>query len=992
MNYKKGFTLVELLVVLLVISIILYLAATNILTVGKNMKQSLYENKIKLIEKAAELFGQSNKDRIKRILGIECNSNIAGKCECTAGNCYYIYNVTLRELINEGFYKKENTGNSCKVLDPRNMTCMDNYVIKLRIGVNNKKVIANFDDTTIDTSSGDYIIRLNKGYATSIEKNELKCTPNDSNTCTVTFPNITAGSEFTKLGWSQNINSTSAEVRDKGVLTVNRYNNGKTYYAILKDEKKPVCTFSQVPANIGYGKKNITLTCTENGSGFQDNQNLTVNNITSSNNAAAQITNISTIKNTKNEKSYKIEINAKSFGTVNFSVAAGSLKDNSGNGNDLTKSSSVVISEFQFVERWEIGKVNRSDVIAYLYKNKDVLGTNDGLYTLKISGTGQMLDFTNVKNTGGGWIYAPWYESYKSKISNVEIDDGVTNVGANAFLEHSALTRVKLSTKTTVIEEKSFRECSNLSGINIPASVELIQPYAFYKDNNLKSLTFENNSKIKTLKNYSFYNCNIENLSLPASLETIGSSSFENNINLKTLTFENNSHLKTIELSAFEQTKVGSLNIPASVESIGGYAFHRDKVENNNGYHCDNMLKTLTFENNSKLKTIGTDAFYCSGITTLTLPNSVEKIFDSAFANSTIRTLNLSSSIKEIGHSAFENNDIRYLTIPSSLNIIKSWAFASNQYLSSVTFQENSNLQSIGDYAFYYNSFSNFNIPGKVGTIGTNAFYGTNITTLFIPANVQKLDDAIVHGPYLRNINVDAKSPYFTSVDGVLYDKNKTRLINVPDAYGLRSSLLDLPETITKNDYNALDGWLWESSSDGFTIDIPKNMTAIKVYYFSVKSFTINGKSTNNTDNSVYSVKDGVLFSKDSKKLIRYAPLQYNSNYTVPSTTISIETDAFSGNIVTPTVTVPNSVKEIGYSSFHSHVLHNGIKTINLFTNDDVSIKSDSFIPTYYSNYGEENAIKSRTINVKTEALKSRLEKELYHDDPKIKYYINVKK
>lgn len=126
---KKGFTLVELLAVLVLISLLMGLAIPGINRISNNMKKKSYNQKIKLIESAAELWGQDNKTRLQA--DTDCSSEIS-KCK----------KITIADLIKENYLDSDN--NSGKYANPKNDKDMKDCIVF--VYKQNKRVYAKFDN------------------------------------------------------------------------------------------------------------------------------------------------------------------------------------------------------------------------------------------------------------------------------------------------------------------------------------------------------------------------------------------------------------------------------------------------------------------------------------------------------------------------------------------------------------------------------------------------------------------------------------------------------------------------------------------------------------------------------------------------------------------------------------------------------------------------------------------------------------------------------
>lgn len=179
---------------------------------------------------------------------------------------------------------------------------------------------------------------------------------------------------------------------------------------------------------------------------------------------------------------------------------------------------------------------------------------------------------------------------------------------------------------------------------------------------------------------------------------------------------------RTVVLGCSDKSILKSVIVPDSVLEISADAFSG----------CTN-LTTIILPNG--LKTIGDRAFYQSGITSITIPASVESMGRNLFADAAtymyckLTELNLSKGLTTIGEGAFVGTQITSITIPSTVKIVHNSAFACSPRLSQVYIS--SGVETIGDSAFDKGAISStidvalsyISIPASVTSWGSNCIF-----------------------------------------------------------------------------------------------------------------------------------------------------------------------------------------------------------------------------------------------------------------------------
>ncbi len=351
-------------------------------------------------------------------------------------------------------------------------------------------------------------------------------------------------------------------------------------------------------------------------------------------------------------------------------------------------------------------------------------------------------------------------------------------------------------------------------------------------------------------------------------------------------------------------TSVKKIIIEDGVESIGNYAF----------YGCANLTEV---EISDSVKSIGKYAFYnCSSLSEINITDNIQIIGDYSFYGcKALRTITIGNNVNEIGQYAFYNSGLNTVNLGSGVEKIGSYAFGNCSSLTSVNFGDN--LKYIDAYAFYYctslydlrlpeglesfgdgafmncTSLRNVQLPSTLKSMGMGGFfYCMYLESVTIPASVS--DIQLLQFAYCLNlmeIKVSSENKYYSSINGILYDFNKTKIVCYPANYPLMQYVI--PEGVESIEQYAF------AFSKTTSVTVPGSVKVLGEYAFgsanylkelvlsegvkTIKSYALGGCTSLTyitIPDSVTSIDDNV-FSSCSGVTIKCNYDSYASNYAI---------------------------------------------------------------------------------------------------------------
>lgn len=571
---------------------------------------------------------------------------------------------------------------------------------------------------------------------------------------------------------------------------------------------------------------------------------------------------------------------------------------------------------------------------------------DDNLVTYKVEGGNIYFD------TSTGTVTKSDKSVTTANIPTQIANTNVQHIGIWSFQEDTALVSVQLPSSVVSIDQNAFKGCTKLSSINIPDSTATIGFGAFEGCTGLNSISIP--SSVTSIGEDAFRDCSSLSgaINIPNGITSIKRGTFEGCSSLSNITIPNS--VTEIEEWAFANCKKWSVvALPSGVTSIGAHAF--SGCASMSSINLPNGITTIedgTFNN-------------CSALTSIAIPKGVTTIGNQAFQNcQSLSQITIPNSVTAIGEEAFAScADLTSIFISAGVTSIGSNAFGNCENLNSINVAaENTNYCSDNDVLFNKDKThliqypagktdTQYEIPTGVTTVEENAFEGSSFSEITIPDSITNIVENIVHNcDNLSAINVSAGNPNYSSINGVLFNKEKTTLIKYPSAK--QDTTYSIPSGV-----NSIGEAAFEFCGNLNSVSIPDSVVSIGNQAF----FFCENLNSVSIPNSVTSIGGGAFFNCTGLHTINI-PTGVTSiesgvfqgagltSVTIPAGVTNIKDVAFSGCEQLKTVVIPDSVTEIGYKAF---------------------VNCDSLTDVYYGGSGTQwNAISINENDNGTAALK----------------------
>ena len=637
--------------------------------------------------------------------------------------------------------------------------------------------------------------------------------------------------------------------------------------------------------------------------------------------------------------------------TVTFNKEGIKITNNEGkNTYEFTEN-----GEFTFEYVDEAGRIGSITAKVDWIKKKEVVGQDgEWKYFVNSDNTIQLTQYLGTKtelvvpaNYDGYEVYAVGVQGLEESTPSAE------RINVLGTSENATITKLTIEEGIKEIKCSAFEKCTGIKGnLVIPDSVETIEGYAFNSCSGFNG-TLTLPSTLKSIENRAFQLCSgfKDDLVIPEGIKSIGDGAFNKCTGFNgTLTLP--STLKSISNGAFQYCSglTGDILIPEGVETLGTHVFNK----------CTGFNGTITLP--STLKEIGRNSFYnCNKLTgNLVIPEGIEIINPNTFrgCSSLNGTLTLPSTLKEISNFAFYGckNLKGDINIPDNVISIGDQAFYNCTGFDGYIRLSNK-LESIGGWTFGNCSklVGDLIIPDSVTNILDSTFRNCSSLNgkLVISNNITKLEKGVFSG--CSNLVGELVIPAGVKTIGQAAFQQCEKLngkLVLPEGLEYIGNFAFNKCTSFENTTIKIPASLKKMGED---YDLNGNNVGIGSHFFynfgaNVRKFEAFEVEEGNNN---FVAIDGVLYTKDLKRLVCYPRNKKDTTYEIQEGVELLDQMSIASNMTLSTLILPDSliIKEQTYPQFtweNDHLLDYSLYNYNAIEN--IEVKDTN--PNYKSNDG----------------------------------------
>ena len=566
--------------------------------------------------------------------------------------------------------------------------------------------------------------------------------------------------------------------------------------------------------------------------------------------------------------------------------------------------------EFTFEYVDEAGRIGSITAKIDWIKKKEVVGQDgEWKYFVNSDNTIQLTQYLGTKtelvvpaNYDGYEVYAVGAQGLEESTPSAE------RINALGTSENATITKLTIEEGIKEIKCSAFEKCTGIKGnLVIPDSVETIEGYAFNSCSGFNG-TLTLPSTLKSIENRAFQLCSgfKDDLVIPEGIKSIGDGAFNKCTGFNgTLTLP--STLKSIGNGAFQYCSglTGDILIPEGVETLGTHVFNK----------CTGFNGTITLP--STLKEIGRNSFYnCNKLTgNLVIPEGIEIINPNTFrgCSSLNGTLTLPSTLKEISNFAFYGckNLKGDINIPDNVISIGDQAFYNCTGFDGYIRLSNK-LESIGGWTFGNCSklVGDLIIPDSVTNILDSTFRNCSSLNgkLVISNNITKLEKGVFSG--CSNLVGELVIPAGVKTIGQAAFQQCEKLngkLVLPEGLEYIGDFAFNKCTSFENTTIKIPASLKKMGED---YDLNGNNVGIGSHFFynfgaNVRKFEAF-EVENGNENFV--AIDGVLYTKDLKRLVCYPRNKKDTTYEIQEGVELLDQMSIASNMTLQTLVIPDSL------------------------------------------------------------------------------------